>query len=112
MTDAEMLLEKVKVFIASHRGMTPTSFAKLADAPDCVRNLERYVDGRIKSGGWNLETIAKVAKAMGTTSWELLRPPGAVPKDAEFKEYIRQVVDEQLALPGAEPAPPKRSGRR
>lgn len=38
-----------------------------------------------------------IAKALGTSPWELLRPPGAIPQDESFRDYIDAVVDEKLA---------------
>jgi hypothetical protein len=37
------------------------------------------------------------ARELGTSSWELLRPPGAIPQDESFRDYIDAVVDEKLA---------------
>jgi hypothetical protein len=63
---------------------------------DAIRNLRRYAAGELK-GSWKLSVLDDVARALGTTSWELLRPPGAIPQDESFRDYIDAVVDEKLA---------------
>jgi hypothetical protein len=67
-----------------------------AGRPDAIRNLRRYASGEIK-GTWTLDVLEDVARALGTDAWELLRPPGAVPEDDSFRDYIDAVVDEKLA---------------
>lgn len=65
---------------------------------DAIRNLRRYASGELK-GMWTLDTLEKVARALETTSWELLRPPGAVAKDDDLEERINQIIDQRLSPP-------------
>lgn len=75
---------------------TDNAVSKKAGRVDAIRNLRRYASGEIK-GTWTLDVLDDVARALGTSSWELLRPRGAVPEDDSFREYIDAVVDEKLA---------------
>lgn len=80
--------------------LTDNKAAKLAKKPDAIRNLRRYASGELK-GTWSLDTLEAVAAVLGTSSWELLRPPGAVPQGDEMREYVREVLKEELTAPGA-----------
>jgi len=77
-------------------GATDNAISNKAGKADAIRNLRRYASGEIK-GMWTLDTLEAVAGALGTSSWELLRPPGAVPEDESLRKYIDAVVDEKLA---------------
>lgn len=87
--------------------LTDNSASKLAKKPDAIRNLRRYVSGELK-GTWSLDTLEAIATVLGTSSWELLRPPGAVPQGDEMREYVREMVNEALTAPIA---PRKRKNR-
>lgn len=76
---------------------------------DDIRNLRRYASGDLK-GTWTLDVLDDVAKALDTTAWELLRPPGAVPEADDLHEYIDAAIDEKLAR--AATLPPKRRKNR
>lgn len=75
---------------------TDNAVSKKAGHEDAIRNLRRYAAGELK-GSWKLSVLDDVARALGTSSWELLRPPGAIPQDESFRDYIDAVVDEKLA---------------
>lgn len=72
--------------------------SKLAGSPDAIRNLRRYAAGELK-GMWTLDTLESVAKALGTTSWELLRPPGAIAADEDLDERVNRILDLRLKPP-------------
>ena len=63
---------------------------------DAIRNLRRYASGEIK-GMWTLDTLEKVARALNTTPWELLRPPGAIAADDDLNERVNQIIDQRLS---------------
>jgi hypothetical protein len=48
---------------------------------------------------WTLDTLEKVARALDTSAWELLRPPGAIAADEDFDERVNRILDERLAPP-------------
>lgn len=87
------------------RKVSAHAASEAAGVPDAIRNLRRSVRGETKTK-WNIDTLEAIAAELGTSSWELLRPPGEMPRDEEFREYVRAIVDEQLA------APPKEERRR
>lgn len=75
---------------------TDNAVSKKAGRVDAIRNLRRYASGEIK-GTWTIDVLDDVAKALDTTAWELLRPPGAVPEDDSFRDYIDTAIEEKLA---------------
>lgn len=93
--DLKLLLTNIDRHIRVQK-TTDNAISKKAGRVDAIRNLRRYAAGDIK-GTWTLDVLDDVAKALGTSSWELLRPPGAVPEDGSFRDYIDAVVDEKLA---------------
>lgn len=72
--------------------------SKAAGSPDAIRNLRRYASGELK-GMWTLDTLENVARALQTTSWELLRPPGAIAADEDLDERVNRILDERLSPP-------------
>lgn len=88
-------------------GETDNALSTRAKKPDAIRNLRRYASGEIK-GMWTLDTLEAVARALGTSSWELLRPPGAIPTDDSLRNYIDRVVEDKLAR-DALPHPKRKS---
>jgi hypothetical protein len=87
----------LKVLLANidrlKRDMSDNALSMKAGKEDAIRNLRRYDSGELK-GMWTLETLDKIAKALGTSSWELLRPPGALAVDNE--ETVRSIVRDEL----------------
>lgn len=78
--------------------MSDHALSKKAGRLDAVRNLRRYAAGELK-GTWTLDVLEDVASALDTSAWELLRPIGAMPKDAEFADFVGRIVDAKLAQP-------------
>lgn len=78
------------------RKASADAISKKAKRPDAIRNLRRRVDGEI-TGSWNLDTLSDIAAALGTSPWELLRPPGAALQDAGLRDLVRDMVDEELS---------------
>lgn len=93
--DLKVLLTNIDRHIRLQK-TSDNAVSNKAGRADAIRNLRRYASGEIK-GMWTLDTLDAVAKALGTSSWELLRPLGAVPEDDSFREFIEDVVDEKLA---------------
>ncbi len=93
--DLTVLLNKIDRYLRIQK-TTDNALSKKAGSQDAIRNLRRYASGEIK-GMWTLDTLEAVARAMGTSSWELLRPPGAIPEDESLREYIDAAIDEKLA---------------
>jgi hypothetical protein len=77
------------------RGTTADAVSKAAKSPDAIRNLRRRVAGE-KQGHWRLDTLEAIAQALDTSPWELLRPPGAVAQDEDFRTMVRDLVSEEL----------------
>ena len=75
---------------------TDNAVSQKAGRRDAIRNLRRYEAGELK-GSWKLEILEDVARALGTSSWELLRPLGAVPQDESLRDYVDALVEEKLA---------------
>lgn len=90
----KILLENVERLIKAKK-TSADKVSKNARAPDAVRNLRRRVKGETTTS-WNLDTLAAIAEELGVSPWELLRPPGAVSQDADFREMVREMVDEQI----------------
>lgn len=90
--DLKVLLANIDRLIRIKQ-TTDNAVSKKAGKEDAVRNLRRYDSGELK-GMWTLETLDKIAHALGTTSWELLRPPGALAVDNE--ETVRSIVRDEL----------------
>lgn len=105
MDQTKLILGKIDRFLRIEK-TNDHALGKLAGSPDAIRNLRRYAAGQIK-GVWTLDTLEAVARAMGTTSWELLRPPGAIPQDEEFREYVREIVREEQ-VPAMDTTPRRR----
>ena len=92
-----MLLANIDRLIKAKR-TTDNAVGIKAGKQDAIRNLRRYAAGELK-GMWTLDTLEAVAKALETSSWELLRPPGAIAADDELDERINRVLDQRLAPP-------------
>lgn len=84
-------------------GLSDNALSKKAGKDDAIRNLRRYASGEIK-GMWTLDTLEAVARALGTTSWELLKPPGAIPHDEASREFVKSILREEMAVPKARKA--------
>lgn len=95
--DLKVLLSNIDLHLRILQ-TTDNAVSKKAGRADAIRNLRRYASGELK-GMWTLDTLEAVAKALGTSSWELLRPPGAVTEDESLRKYIDAVVEEKLAIP-------------
>jgi len=93
--DLKVLLTNIDRHIRLQK-TSDNAVSNKAGRADAIRNLRRYASGELK-GMWTLDTLDAVAKALGTSSWELLRPVGAVPEDDSFREFIEDVVEEKLA---------------
>ena len=93
--DLKVLLNNIDRLIRVQKTSDPAVSVKSGSA-DAIRNLRRYASGEIK-GMWTLETLEKVARALGTSSWELLRPPGAVGADDDLNERVNQIIDQRLS---------------
>lgn len=93
--DLKVLLTNIDRHIRIQQ-TTDNAVSKKAGRNDAIRNLRRYASGDLK-GSWKLDVLEDIARALGTSSWELLRPPGAIPEDESLREYIDAVVDEKLA---------------
>lgn len=82
--------------------ITDNAASKRAGRPDAIRNLRRYAAGDLK-GTWTIDVLDDVARALRTSSWELLRPMGALPEDDSFRAYIDAAIDEKLTGSGSLP---------
>lgn len=107
--DHKVLLANIDRLIREQR-TTDHAVSKRAGREDAIRNLRRYQAKELK-GTWTIDVLEDVAKALGTTGWELLRPPGAAPQDESFREAIRAVVDEELTARES-PAKPQKQKKR
>lgn len=92
--DDKVLLSNIERLLKTQK-VSADAISKLAKRPDAIRNLRRRVAGEF-NGSWTLDTLSDVARALQTTPWELLRPPGAVPSDEDFREFVRDVISEEL----------------
>lgn len=108
--DDKVLLNNINRLLKAKK-VSADAVSKAADRPDAIRNLRRRVAGTF-SGSWTLDTLADIARALQTTPWELLRPPGAVPDDEDFREYVRDVVSEELIARENAPLPAKKRKNR
>lgn len=97
--DLKVLLTNIDRLIRTQQTSDHAISVKSGSA-DAIRNLRRYASGELK-GMWTLDTLDKVARALGTSSWELLRPPGAVLADDDLDERINRALDERF--PPAKP---------
>jgi len=95
--DLKVLLNNIDRLIRVQK-TTDNAVSKRSGSVDAIRNLRRYASGELK-GMWTLDTLEKVAKALGTSSWELLRPPGAIAADEDFDERVNRILDERLSPP-------------
>lgn len=95
--DLTVLLSNIDRYLRINK-TTDNALSKKAGSVDAVRNLRRYASGELK-GMWTLDTLEAVAKAMGTTSWELLKPPSTVSLDEDAQEMVRALIREELAGP-------------
>lgn len=100
------LLDNIERLMKARR-LSADALSKAAKRPDAVRNLRRRVGGE-KQGSWTLDTLQNIARALETTPWELLRPPGAIPQDDESRELVRSIIREEL---GTEPGRQRRKSR-
>jgi hypothetical protein len=92
--DDKILLANIERLLKA-KNVSADAVSKSANRPDAIRNLRRRVAGTF-NGTWTLDTLADIAQALGTSPWELLRPPGAVPSDEDFRDLVRNVVSEEL----------------
>lgn len=95
--DLTILLSNIDRYIRINK-TTDNALSKRAGSADAIRNLRRYASGELK-GMWTLDTLDAVARAMGTTPWELLKPPSPLALDEESRELVRSIVREELAGP-------------
>jgi len=92
--DLKVLIANIDRLVKAQR-TTDNAVGIRAGKQDAIRNLRRYASGDLK-GMWTLDTLEAVAKALGTSSWELLRPPGAVAADEDLEDRINRVLDQRL----------------
>jgi hypothetical protein len=95
--DLKVLLNNIDRLIRAKK-TTDHAISVKSGSQDAIRNLRRYASGELK-GMWTLDTLDKVARALETTSWELLRPPGAVSIDDDLDHRINQILDQRLSEP-------------
>lgn len=95
--DLKVLLHNIDRLIRVQK-TTDHAVSLKSGSEDAIRNLRRYASGALK-GMWTLDTLERVAKALGTSSWELLRPPGAIAQDDDLEERIHHIIDQRLAPP-------------
>lgn len=93
--DHKVLLDNIERLLKAKK-TSADAVSKKAGRPDAIRNLRRRVADEF-TGSWNLDTLSDIAVALETSPWELLRPPGAIPEGEEFRDYVRDVVEEQFA---------------
>src|ERR1700691_1146075 len=82
--DLKVLLNNIDRLIRAKK-TTDHAISVKSGSEDAIRNLRRYASGGLK-GMWTLDTLEKVAGALETTSWELLRPPGAISIDDDLDQ--------------------------
>jgi hypothetical protein len=99
--DTTVILNNIDRLLRTKK-VSQNAISAKAKRPDAIRNLRR-------GSSWTLEILHDIAKALDVPAWELMRPPGAVPKDQEFREFVREMIDEQIA--DAVIAPRKRKMR-
>lgn len=99
--DTTILLKNIERLIAANKTSAHAVSIK-AGSEDAIRNMKRYASGEIK-GSWTLDTLEAVAQALGTTSWELLKPPSPVALDAEAQEMVRSLIREEMGIPEKKP---------
>ena len=92
--DLKVLLANIDRLVKAQQ-TTDNAVGIKAGKQDAIRNLRRYAAGELK-GMWTLDTLEAVARALGTSSWELLRPPGAIASDEDLEERINRVLDQRL----------------
>lgn len=92
--DDRLLLANIDRLLKA-KGVSGHAISVTAKRPDAIRNLRRRVQGQ-KQGSWTLDVLADIAAALGTSSWELLRPAGALPQDDESREFVRSIIREEL----------------
>lgn len=101
--ETSILLSNIDRLMKS-KGTSQNAVSKKAKRPDAIRNLRR-------GNSWTLEVLADIAEALEVPAWELMRPPGAVPKDEGFREYVRGIIKEESAPAQPVIAPRKRKKR-
>lgn len=104
--DDKVLLGNIERLLKTQK-VSADAVSKSAKRPDAIRNLRRRVAGEF-NGSWTLDTLGDIARALRTTPWELLRPPGAVPEDKEFREFVRDVISEELIARENPPLPARK----
>lgn len=104
-----VLLDNVERLLKA-KGVSADALSKAANSPDAIRNLRRRVAGE-KQGSWKLDTLAAIAEALGTTPWELLRPPGAVGGPETLRDMVREVVAEEMGERGSVKIRSRRNNR-
>lgn len=97
--DLTILLNNIDRYLRTAK-TTDNALSKKAGSADAIRNLRRYASGELK-GMWTLDTLDAVATAMGTTPWELLKPPSPIALDEESREMVRSLIREEMAGPKA-----------
>ena len=95
--DLKVLLNNIDRLIRVKK-TTDHAISVKSGSEDAIRNLRRYASGELK-GMWTLDTLEKVARALETTSWELLRPPGAISIDDDLDQRINEILDQRLSDP-------------
>ena len=108
--DHETLLANVERLLKAS-GKSADAVSKAAKRPDAIRNLRRRVAGEF-NGSWTLDTLADIAKALKTSPWELLQPPGAARADESLRELVRDMVDEELTARENPPVPVRKRKMR
>jgi len=104
--DDKLLLSNIERMLKAQK-VSADAISKSAKRPDAIRNLRRRVAGEF-NGSWTLDTLGDVARALKTTPWELLRPPGAVPSGEDFREFVRDVISEELIARENPPLPARK----
>jgi hypothetical protein len=97
--DLKILLDNIERCLRDQK-VSAYYVSKRAKRPDAIRNLRRRVRGEF-DGSITIDTLIDIAKELGVEPWELMRPPGAIPQNQDFRDYVRDVIAEQLASPPA-----------
>jgi hypothetical protein len=92
--DHDILLNNIERILKAKK-VSADAISKKAKRPDAIRNLRRRVKGDY-DGSWTLDTLTDVAAALEISPWELLRPAGAIPVGEEFRDFVRDVIAEEL----------------
>jgi hypothetical protein len=108
--DDKVLLANIERLLKAQK-VSADAISKSAKRPDAIRNLRRRVAGEF-NGSWTLDTLGDIARALKTSPWELLRPPGAVPVDEDFREFVRDVISEELIARENTPLPVRKRKNR